>query len=185
MKLSQIKPEQLYFLIGLTLFAVLMRFAPHLYNVTPITAIALLSGFHFRRPGLAALIPVLAMFFSDLLLGFHSTMLFVYLPLVSIVFLGHALRALKPESEVPVKESLGFAFIGALIFFFVSNFGVWATQSFYAPNLSGLISCFIAGLPFFERSLLGDLMFTALLFSVYSLACDRFPKLKCEAYHGR
>jgi len=172
---------------GLLLLAVGMRFLPHLFNVTPIIAISLLSGFHFRSKSLAVLVPLLGMFISDLVIGVHPTILFVYAPLVLVVFLGQLMNRRNAEKYWPVKDSLMFSLFGSILFFAISNFGVWALYNFYPKNLLGLTTCFIAGIPFFERSVLGDLMFTCILFSVYALARSKFParKFASESIYGR
>ena len=189
---SQKSPEkpwnltQVLFLLGLSAFAVVMRFLPHLSNVTPIAAVALLSGFHFRKRSLATLIPLGAMFTSDLVIGLHSMILFVYAPILLMVFFGQWMSQRNPQTNWPVQESLGFTTFGAILFFLISNFGVWFTGDFYTKNFAGLMTCFAAGIPFFEKSLFGDMMFTVLLFSIYALICQQFPKLnsQLEMTHG-
>ncbi len=183
-KKSQLNWTQILFFLGLFLFVFGMRFLPHLYNVTPVLAVALLSGFHFRNRSVAALLPLLAMLASDLILGFHPQMLFVYVPIVSVVFMGQWMKSRNQKSNWPKKESMGFAAFGAILFFLVSNFGVWATENFYSHNFAGLVTCMAAGIPFFEKSLLGDMMFTGMLFSVYALACEQFPEFRTELKHG-
>ena len=173
----------------LILFAVAMRFLPHLSNVTPILAIALLSGFHFKNRSIALLVPLLAMFASDLVIGFHSTVLFVYLPILTVVFFGLWMKARQANYQAknwPVAESFAWTLAGSVLFFLVSNFGVWETQSFYTHNFTGLMTCLAAGIPFFEKSLLGDMMFTGLVFSVYAIACEKIPLLnpRTEFRHG-
>lgn len=186
---------QVVLVSALILFAVVMRFLPHLSNVTPILAIALLSGFHFKNRSVAVLVPLLAMFVSDLVIGFHSTLVFVYSPILVVVFFGlwmrahHSRSAQSPQNTKiwPIQESFGWTLAGSLLFFLVSNFGVWETQNFYSHNFAGLMTCLAAGIPFFEKSLLGDMMFTGLVFSFYVLACEKFSFLnpQTEVCHGR
>jgi hypothetical protein len=182
---------QFVFAIVLVAFAVTMRFLPHLSNVTPIMAIALLSGFHFKNRSLAVFVPLFAMLASDFVIGFHVALWFVYLPILAVVFMGQWMSArtarLNRPVIWPVGESFKLTVLGSILFFLVSNFGVWETQNFYAHNFAGLLTCFAAGIPFFEKSLLGDMMFTGLVFLVYAVACQKFANLnsKVEFHHGR
>jgi hypothetical protein len=62
-------------------------------------------------------------------------------------------------------------------FFLVSNFVSWLTQALpYGYSLDGLINCYAAAIPFFRGTLLGDVGFTAALFSAHAaLARAYFP----------
>ena len=170
-----LRTSQSFIFFGLIAFAVCMRFLPHLFNVTPIMAVALLSGFHFRNKNLAVLVPLSAMFLTDLFIGLHPLLFFIYVPIAVAVFLGSKMRSQNSNSVWPIKQSLSLSIFGSLLFFVISNLGVFFLSKMYPINTSGLVVCFVAAWPFFERSLLGDLMFTALLFSVYATVCNLFP----------
>ena len=75
-------------IISLVILAVATRLLPHPPNVAPITGIALFAGHRFGDKRLAFVIPILCMFISDLFLGFHSTLPFVYIAFIGISFLG-------------------------------------------------------------------------------------------------
>ena len=60
----------------------------------------------------------------------------------------------------------GAALTGSVSFFLISNFGVWAATSMYTKTVSGLIACYSAGVPFFRRTLEGDLLYTAVMFGL-------------------
>jgi hypothetical protein len=79
----------------------------------------------------------------------------------AILFLGTALR--KNTKPLPIA---GAALAGSVTFFLISNFGVWAATNMYAKSVSGLMTCYVAGLPFFRRTLEGDLLYTAVMFGL-------------------
>jgi len=72
----------------------------------------------------------------------------------------------------------GAAFISSILFFVFTNFGVWAFGSLYPKTVEGLIACYVAAIPFFQNTLLGDALYTAVLFGGFALAETRFPALR-------
>jgi hypothetical protein len=64
----------------------------------------------------------------------------------------------------------GAALASSISFFVVSNFAVWACWNMYPKTLSGLMTCYAAGLPFFRRGIAGDMLFTAAMFGLPALA---------------
>jgi Family of unknown function (DUF6580) len=69
---------------------------------------------------------------------------------------------------------------GAVLFFVVSNLGVWALGIFfpiYPMTLAGLLECYVAAIPFFWNTLLSDLLYAAVLFGGVALAERRWPVL--------
>ena len=98
------------------LMAALSRLIPHPPNFTPIMAMGLLGGVYFKNRQFAVIVPLLAMMVSDLVLGFHGTMIWVY---SSIIVISLSASLLKPK-----MVHLGFASVGGSLFFFlVTNFG--------------------------------------------------------------
>ncbi|MBI4051984.1 MAG: hypothetical protein HY400_05720, partial [Elusimicrobia bacterium] len=63
----------------------------------------------------------------------------------------------------------------SLLFFTVTNFGTWLAGGLYTKDFSGLIACYTAAIPFYRNTLLGDLLFTGLLFGLEHLSL-RLPK---------
>ena len=139
------------FVISVILFAVLSRFLPHPPNFTPISAIALLSSKGFDNIKVGFLIPLLILFISDLFLGLYSTLPFVYVSFILIILLGRYVN----------KVNMGTVLISSSIFFLVSNFGVWLLH--YPNTIDGLLKCYKLALPFFLNTILGDLVYGALL----------------------
>lgn len=152
-------------LTGLILFAIFTRFLPHPWNWTAIGAAALLGGARFERFGEALLVPLAALVLSDLVIGFHSTMGFVYAAVALTAFAAHVFAAKMHGWRLGVA-----ALAGSVFFYLITNFGVWWVDAFYAPNLGGLLACYVAGLPFLATQALGDLFYVGLLFTAWDFA---------------
>jgi hypothetical protein len=155
-------------LIGsfLILAAALSRLLPHPANFTPIAAIALAGGVYFDKR-FALAVPLGALIVSDIFIGFHSTILFVYGSFVLIGLIGLWLKSHK--KPLPI---LGTAIVSSIIFFIITNFGVWLTGGgwFYPKTWQGLIECYIMAVPFLRNTLAGDLIYTGVLFGLFELA---------------
>lgn len=150
-------------MLALVAMAAVWRLVPHPDNMTPVAAVALFAGARLGHPALRLLLPVGVLLVSDLMLGFHNTMLFVYAAMAIAVGLGSFLRDRGP-----------LAFAGAsvgnsLIFFAITNFGVWKVSGMYAPGIDGLVTSYMAGLPFLWKTMAGDLFFTLTFFALFSL----------------
>ncbi|MEX0994390.1 MAG: DUF6580 family putative transport protein [Balneolaceae bacterium] len=178
--------KQRFFIItGFIVLAALSRILPHPYNFTPLGAIALFGAAYFKDKKWAILIPLFAMWISDLLLnnfiyssfyeGFtliSSNMLWVYGSLILIAFLG-----MKFLKKVTIPRVLGSALSASVIFFVISNFGVWIASPMYPLTLEGLMACYTAAIPFFHNTLAGDLVYCTTLFGAFEYAKNRFPTL--------
>lgn len=157
--LARLHIDQQYVeLIMVMLLAVVARIIPHPPNVAPIAALALYSGARIGK-GRAVLLPLFAMLLSDWAIGFHSTMGYVYGSFLTITLLGVLLRN---------DQKWGYVVAGSvsssLLFFFVTNFGVWREGSMYPHTLGGLMSAYEMGLPFLRNTFIGDLVYTHLFF---------------------
>ena len=139
------------FLVSLIFFAILSRFLPHPPNFTPIAAIALLSSKGFNNRWVVFLIPIVSLFISDLFIGLHATIPFVYISFILIALLGLYVKKINIVSVL----------LSSTIFFLVSNFGVWLL--YYPISTEGLLQCYTLALPFFLNTVLGDLVYGALL----------------------
>lgn len=155
--------------------AALFRFLPHPPNFVPLTAIALFAGAYITDKRLAFLIPVGAMFISDAIIGFHNTMLFVYAALIAMVGIGMLLQNRKRVAPIAIAT-----LSGAILFFIVTNFGVWAMGTMYPKTIDGLIACYVAAIPFFRNALAGDIVYVTLLFGSYALALRFLPALRTQ-----
>ena len=145
----------------------LFRLIPHPANFSPIFAIALFGGTYFSDRRLALILPLAGLFISDLFLGFYSpvVMVSVYAGMILTSLLGLWLR--KHKSALNIS---GTATASALLFFLISNWGVWLNPvSGYAKDLAGLVQCYVMALPFLKNTLASNLLYTAILFGGYEL----------------
>ena len=72
---------------------------------------------------------------------------------------------------------LGFCLAGSVLFFLVTNFGAWLASPVYPRSGAGLLQAYIAGVPFFQWTLLGTLAYAAILFGGFALLRRRLPVL--------
>ena len=148
------------FPISLIVILAFARLIPHPPNFTPIIAVAIISGYFFKNLNFSFVILLIAMLISDLFIGFYENVFFVYASLLLITFIFH-----KISKKINFKNLFVFSFAGSLIFFIISNFGVWILGSPgldnlpYDKNLNGLIECYILAIPFFGNTFLSTLIF--------------------------
>jgi uncharacterized protein DUF6580 len=142
----------------------LTRLLPHPPNFSPVVAVALFGGAALADRKLAFIVPMAAMFMADLFIGFHNTMLFVFLAMALVVGFGLMLG----ENRKPGILA-GSAILGSAIFFLVSNTGMWWLSGTYPHSGDGLLACYIAALPFFHNTLLATVFYSALLFGTEHL----------------
>lgn len=166
----RVKRTLLLIALALIVFGVVMRLLPHPANLAPVGAIALFGGAVLpKRYGWW--LPLVIMMISDLFLGSYNGILFTWLGFLLVGLFGMTLRDKSNWFRVPVG-----ALTGAVIFFVVSNFGVWAQGGLYAHTWAGLVLCYEMALPFFRNTLTGDLLYGGLLFGVYALATRFVPQ---------
>lgn len=167
---------------GLILFAALSRvvlYPLHIY-FSPVIAMALFGGSCFANKKYSFALPLLAMFFSDLMFEFFFVapgfwgwgQIVNYAALLLVTLLGFSLRKLS------ILNVASASVASSLIFFLVSNSGVWLfDHSVYARDFSGWVNCLAMGIPFLKNGLMADLFYSSLLFGIYSLVADRVFKM--------
>src|SRR6267143_3709714 len=165
--------------LALILMAAALRIAPHPWNFTPVGAMALFSGAVLKDRRLAFFFPLLALFAGDLFIGFHKL-----IPIVCASFLVNVAIGLWLRDRRTVPRISLATLLGTIQFFFVTNFAVWQFLSGYPHTASGLIACYIAGIPFFWNTLGGGAFFAAILFGGFALAERLFPVLRQPAYQN-
>lgn len=171
------------FLVALT------RLVPHafdsafLFNFSPIGGMALFGAAYFSRKSMAFVLPLMALWMSNLLLDnlffaeYYSGFAWlnnweVYLAFAMIVVLGFTfLKKVNP------LRLLGASLSSSVLFFLVTNFFVWMNGTMYAKSVSGLITCYVAAIPFFWNTMAGDLFYVALLFGVFEWVKKQRPAL--------
>lgn len=143
--------------IGVIVALSASRLIPHPPNFTSLLALS------FYIPAVFGIkfipIVVLALLFTDLIIGFHSTMFFT---MGSVVLIGIMSKYFNKSISIRIFGALG----GALIFYILTNFGVWLSGS-YGYTLVGLTNCYVLALPFFGYTLISTLLFSVIIESVY------------------
>ncbi len=161
-------------IVAFLLLGVVARLVPHLPNVTPLTAIALFGGTYFAKRW-AILLPLAIVVISDLFIGLHGVIAFTWSSFALVGLLGWWIR-----TQARVGRVAAASLAGSTIFFVVSNFGVWLVGdggTMYPHTLEGLQLCYTAALPFYRNALLGDLMYTSVLFGCFAMAVRALPRI--------
>jgi|SRR6185312_2982463 len=157
---------------ALIALAILTRLIPHAPNFTAASAVALFGAAYYDKKILAFLVPLTAVFISDLLLGgLYKGMEWVYASYIAIAALGFLLR-----NKITVYRVFSFSVISSICIYVISDFGVWL-GTIYPHNPQGFVACYMAALPFLRNWLLGDLFYGGLLFSTFYFMQLKFPKL--------
>ena len=145
-------------------------------NFKPVAALVLFGGFFFRR-ALTALIALIGvMFVSDIWLGTYAwpVLLSVYLSLAAAAALGCWIRRSEGQSSKVNTQTLArFTFASVTmssLFFAFTNGAVWMAGQWYPRTWEGLCDCYLAGVPFYRATLMGDLFFTSVIVAVYAAA---------------
>ena len=155
------------------LAAAASRLLPHPPNVASITAVALFGGAYLSDRRLAFFIPLTALFLSDLILGFYSHMWVVYGSFALVVCVGFLLRMRRTPLAIA-----GAALASSILFFVITNFAVWVFGSLYPKTMQGLLACYLAAIPFFQNTLLGDALYSTVLFGGFALVERWWPALR-------
>lgn len=173
---------QFLFPAGLVLAAAASRLVPHPPNFGPMVAMALFGGACFRDRRAAFAVPLSAMFLSDLAIGLlssdpsqglHRLIPVVYGSIALVVGLGLRLRSRRTPVMIAAAT-----LASSILFFVLTNFGVWALGPGYPRTWEGLIACYAAAIPFFHNALLGDGFYSFILFGGLALAEAGFPALR-------
>jgi hypothetical protein len=146
------------FLIG---FDVAARLLPHAPGAWPFAASALFAGRMLRTPALAVIVPLAAILLSNVALAGDDWRITVIVCLATILPAFAGMLTRRWSGAVPVVAAMVSC---SLIFFVATNFAVWAFSGMYPLTWQGLAECYIAALPFLDKTVLGDLFWAAVLF---------------------
>lgn len=180
-------------LILIVFLVTLSRLVPYLFgieetfNFSPLAAVALFGGAYFRNRINAVIFPLIALWVSNLILDnvflsqyYDGLVLFanweVYVAVIAIV--GLAAMLLK---KVTLPLVIGASLLASIVFFLVTNFMVWVSSGMYPPTFEGLVECYTLAVPFFRNTLIGDMVFSLILFGAFEWAVSRFPSFQAEA----
>lgn len=151
-------------ILGLVFLGIVSQLLPHPPNFTLISSIALLgTSYLLNRQHLFAVI-IAIMLVNDCVFGFHSTMPFVYFSLGLTVLLGDHFKRKLSLPFLPIACTLN-----SLIFFLITNFGVWTTTTLYPNNLTGLGLCYLAAIPFLMNNLVADIVYGIMFYCIANI----------------
>ena len=153
--------KSLLFFVGLL---ILSRLIPHPPNFTPLLAGAVFLPFLLKDKTLIVALPLVCLFISDLIIGFHNVMLWTY---GAFFIIG---KTVINFSKLNLKSLLGLSLAGPTFFYLITNFGVWLSSSTYAKDVYGLLECYVLALPFYGNSLFSTLLFSLLFLATRNLA---------------
>jgi hypothetical protein len=166
-------------LAGMIFLAAASRLIPHPPNFTPLAAMALFGGAYISDKRLAFGLPLAALLLSDAVLGFYRDMIWVYGSFALIVWLG-----LQLQSRRRLLPIAGAALASSVLFFVITNFGFIISDDLYPRTLEGLAIGYVAAIPFFQNTIAGDLVYTALLFGGFAIVEKKFPALRAATAAG-
>lgn len=172
----------------MVILAAFSRLIPHPPNFAPIGAMALFGAAYFSQRYLSFAIPIFSMWLSDLFLNnvvygqyfnhfvwFYDGFYWTYGAFILIGLIGFITL-----NRVKIQNLLLASLLASIVFFLISNFGVWASTTMYPKDVSGLMTCYTAGLPFFKNTLIGDFVYTGILFGAFELAQRQIPILRLQ-----
>src|SRR3989338_701218 len=159
------KNQKLIIIFILVTLGVATRLLPHWWNFTPIAAIALFAGVYFNWRT-AVILPLSAIFLSDLFIGFYALpiMISVYGSFILTGLIGSLVKRQKSFEVI-----LAATIFSSVLFYLITNYAVWQFSPWYEKSLAGLGQSYYLALPFFRASLIGDLFYTGVLFGSYEL----------------
>ena len=171
---------------GLILLAAFSRMIPHMINFSPLGAIGLFGAAYFSKKWQALLLPVAAIWLSDLFINnviyaqYNPSFVWLYKGFywqygtyLLITIIGFFIF-----KKVTLPRILTGVLTSSLSFFLVTNFACWPGNTLYAQNFGGLISCYTAGIPYLKGTLLGDLFYSGVLFGTFALLRQNMPALQ-------
>ena len=172
-------------IIVLILFASFSRIIPHMPNFTPLGAMALFGGSYLKNKYHALVIPIASLWLSDLVLNnfifsfysdftwFYPGFLWQYTSFILITIIGYFFL-----KKVNFKNVFITSISSSLLFFVITNFGVWLSGSIYSLDFQGLITCYVMAIPFYKGTVLGFICYSSLLFGILEFSKYKFQVLK-------
>lgn len=146
----------------LVAFDIVARLLPHAYGFLPIAASGLFAARVLHLPALAIVVPVAAMSISSWLAFGQDDWRIALIVYVAISI--PAIVGILSRGRLGAVGTVAVMLPCSLAFFAVSNFAVWAFSGMYPHTWQGLAACYVAALPFLDKTVLGDLVWTGVLF---------------------
>ncbi len=164
------------------------RLMSHTDNFVPVFAMILFASVHLKNKLQAILISIGALWLSDLYINnwgkyaeYHNEFIFISSPFNYLSYLWIALIGFKLfQNTISIKKVFGSSLFVGVVFFIVSNFGVWISGSLYPLTFDGLLSCYTAAIPFFRSTLSSNMLFSFILFGGYYALQKEVKSLQLE-----
>lgn len=145
--------KHLSIFFGILIILSASRFIPHPPNFTSLLALS------FYVPALLGLryLPALLISFAitDIVIGYHTGTFFTW----GSVFL---IGIIASSFSKTLTTRISGALVGAVIFFALTNFGVWAS-GMYGYTFNGFVTCYTLAIPFFAYSAISTLIFSFII----------------------
>ena len=166
---------QILFATLVVLLIASTRLIPETNNFVPVFAMILFAVVHFQNKYQAVIISLSVLWLSDLYINnwgqyadYYNEFILFSSPFNYIAYLLIALVSVKIfKNTITIKKVFSSSLLIGVIFFIVSNFGVWLSGGMYPLTLEGLVTCYIAAIPFFRATLASNILFTFILFGGY------------------
>ncbi len=157
------------------------------FNLFPIAALGILVGSTFKNKLTPYIVLLGAMILTDISFAIFMPAMtptevlptvLKYVAVLLVVLMGTKLDPTK------WTKAIGFTIGGTLIFWIVSNLGVWA-GGYYGYSFAGLIECYTMAIPFYQvegsqlfvNAFSSNIVFGALAFGVYNLSFSKRKSL--------
>tara|TARA_B100001250_G_scaffold391493_1_gene392398 strand:+ start:254 stop:727 length:474 start_codon:yes stop_codon:yes gene_type:complete len=154
-------------------------------NFTPIGAMALFGGAYLKNKYHALIIPIASLWISDLIINnfifsfysdftwFYPGFLWQYASFILIIIVGYFFL-----KKLNFKNVFISTIFSSVLFFIITNFGVWLSGTMYSLDLQGLMTCYFMAFPFFKGTILGFICYSTFLFGTLELSKYKFQTLK-------
>jgi len=116
----------------------------------------------------AIILPLVLMALTDVFLGVYSSIFFTWASIAAIAFIG-----IQTKKNKSFKGVAFGSLLSAVLFFVVTNVGVWLTSGMYSLDFSGFMNCFYLAMPFFRYTLVSTIVYSFVLFGSYELISAR------------
>ena len=157
--------DKVFYFLFFVVFLIIARLLPHPPNFSPIIASAIVAPILLKNRYYGFIVPLSALFISDVIIGFHIYQLVIYL----ILFTISLISPLKKYSKINlILYSIG----SSIWFFIITNFAVWLAWDYYPKNFEGLMNCYILAIPFFTNTLISSIFFIS-LFIIFKTSIEK------------
>ncbi len=144
--------KNFFFILFYLFFLIVSRLVPHEPNFTPTLSLSILAFFFFKNYFSRVFLLIFTMSISDFIIGFHDFIFYVYFSIAVISIISNK------------KNFIYMNVLGPIIFFIITNYGVWISSEYYSKDLKGIIECYYFAIPFFKNTILSTIFYTTILF---------------------